>query len=314
MLYYGEVKPCQEHAVASGMMVEKPKKAVKVKAKAVPLNRVLLKKRSLKSFRAAGSESRDKKTTKVDPVPYNSFIISNIIESRTIFKPESSPELQLQKIAKGVYGSILLTLLNARPLSHSIASRIKEEEENQIVADSYLGKIESINFCVFPETVFMLVQSLESLLNSATNCHQLLSNTDLVLVLSLWHELNTVLMIPKDQLDNLKVQQITSENCFSLLVNFLLDQTSIAPTLWQASLVNIIDFLRDESDYTVDYDKLLSLLVKFFVSGTLVESGLIEKVACSLMSVFAFHSKVKKCKLHGSFMLLEILLMALQKR
>lgn len=229
---------------------------------------------------------------------------------------DTIPELQLQKIAKGVYGAILLSLLSARPLAPSDVAKPKGA-----ATDVYLEKLGHTHCCcVFPETISMLIGSIEHLLKSTTSCHQLLTNVDLLLVLSLWHEMNEILATPynqpTEQFDLDEPRLVNSERCCALLVDYLLNQPSVTPTVWQAALANILSGLQRKKDLFVDYDKLRSVLVKFLVSSTAVAtSGLVSRIVGALLGEERrLVSSDVEGKLSGACLLLDVLITALHKR
>lgn len=311
ILYHGEVKPCLEVAKVncrSHVKACQTVKVKKVKFRSVSTSRLILKKKY--------EYVREKKPVKGSSVHYNTFVISNSIESRRLYMADTIPELQLQKIAKGVYGSILLSLLSARPLAPSDVV-----EPEGAVADVYLKRLGPAHCsCVFPESVSMLVGSVEHLLKSTTDCHQLLNNVDLLLVLSLWHEMNEILAMPynqpAEQLDLGEPQLVNSEQCCIILVDHLLSQPSVTPTVWQASLANILSTLQRRTELFVDYDKLLSVLVKFLVSSTAgASSGLVSRIVVALLGEERrLVSSSVEGKLSGACLLLDVLITALHKR
>lgn len=221
-------------------------------------------------------------TRKLDTVHYSTFIISNAIEHRSLVKPDLMPELQLQKVAKSVYGSILLAMLNARSAAAQSQQQIHGKLGGETSAnndenyedDVYLRGLEdsgsSSILYVFPESVSMLVESLEHLLKMATAQHRLLSNLDLHAVLSLWHELNlTMLSLTASGGGESSSSQLvlSSEECYAVVVEFLLRETSLSPALWQLSLLNLLTHLRHKrgkEEVGTSYEKLLAVLVRFF--------------------------------------------------
>lgn len=256
-----------------------------------------------------------KVSSKVSPVHYRTFIISNSIEYRRWLMPDSSPERQLQKIAKGVYGSILLSLLNARPL---VQSRGEEGEEGGVVEDIYLDKLERLTTrWIFPETLSLLVSALEDSLQSATTAgtHQFTSNSDLLATLSFWHEINEVLAMPANQDEQLSpdnAPQVTSARCCRVLVDYLLSQTRVPPAVWQAALTNLLSSLQHHSDLFGDYDKLLAVLVRFFSSSCVAASDLVPRIASTILGMIG--EKEDFTALSGDCLMLEVIVTVLEGR
>ena len=341
LLYYGEVMPCLAYVSAVGLDEEKIETLpvcqagaavsfVKGAASCQSLKEIALN-RSAQDLKATGEASIP--LSKVEVIPYSTFIISNTIEYRNKSSPVGVAELQLQKMAKSIYASVLFSLVHPKPLTQPSGSPDRNRDEHSsppmpavAPVDQFLNDFDC-SLHVFPETVSMLVYSMECLLKKATSSHQLLSKIDLLSVLSLWHECNSVLTLPPVTLlfSNLTPKakaaklsaahttfMVTSEVCYWTLVDFLLAQSSISPALWQISLVNIMGNLQ--SSLTVGYDKLLAVLVKLFLSSSsLVDSGLVQKIVKTLRPL-TFHSHGKGTWLTGSYMLLQILTTALQKR
>ena len=323
MLYYGEVRPSLklEKQKTGEIESEKPEPAAifKVKTK-TPSTSMSLSSFRLKRFAYHRNQSstslteEKKQVSRVKSVHYHTFIISSTIEYRSLCMPQYLAELQLQKVAREVYRSILSTLLSPKPLSPSLVK--PQEEDVSTVDDMYLETAAGSNHgIVFQDTISMLSQSLENLLKSATDQHQLLNDTDLLTVLSLWHELNTVLLASgkEDQ----AAQPIASRNCYHILVDFLISSTCISPAMWQLSLVNILTSLGafQKEDQSVDYDKLVLLLVKFFLFSPFNVTDLIRKIVRSLIDLkVGLFSTAKTSKLSGSCLLLEVFITALQKR
>lgn len=319
ILHHGEVKPCLELTRANDKKRMKASRVIKVKRvkfRSSSLNRLVQKKKY---------DYKDKRGAKVSPVHYSTFVISNSIERRRLFMPDTIPELQLQKIAKEVYASILLSLLNARPLTCFVV-KPKEDSTLASVTDVYLEKLGSTELCMFSETVSMLVGSVEYLLKRATSCHQLLNDVDLLAVLSLWHEMNEVLIAPGGNNNNNQLteqyetgttppQQVTSVQCCTILVDYLLAQPFVPPTIWQSSLVNLLGSLQHQKNLFVDYDKLLAVFVKFFVSSNMAASGLVSRIVGALLSEERrLVSSTVEGRLSGDCLLLEVLITALQRR
>lgn len=318
ILYYGEVRPCSDfvRALGSKKPAAKPGKEKPPLPKVVAGTDVRKRESSARSLIRQVKLKREKKA----PVHYSTFIISNSVECRRAFMPDSLPELQLQKIAKGVYGSILLSLLNARPLTPSICKPV----EDPMAVDAYLQELDPTQpCCVFPETLFMLVDAMEHLLTCATSGHHLLNSVDLLAVLSLWHEVNEILATPSNPSSDLycidapQQQVMTSERCCSVVVDYLLAQTSLPPTLWQSALVNILAGLHYHLRKSfLDYDKLLMVLVKFFVSPHVTLSDLVPRIVQTLLGeekTLASPS-IGGEMLSGNSLLLESLITALQIR
>jgi hypothetical protein len=324
VLYYGEVRPCLEVVRANSKKAGRGGKVVgggvrmkKAKLKCASLNRLVQRKKT---------ESREKKaSSKVSPVHYRTFIISNSIEYRRWLKPDSTPERQLQKIAKGVYGSILLSLLNARPLFQSKP----QEVGGCVVEDAYLEKLERLTTCwVFPQTLSLLVAALEDLLHVSTStgsgsstCHSQ-NKPDLLTTLSFWHEINEVLATPTAShsdtplcLDN--IPQVTSTECCRILVDHLLSPAKISPAVWQASLTNLLSGLQHRMDLFTDYDKFLSMLVRFFGSSSCVTvSGLVPRIVGVMLGCDQRMVSERKggVSLSGDCLLLEVIIVSLQER
>lgn len=334
LLYYGEVRPCLAYATAAGLEKEVPATpmgqadgAVSKGASQSLKEIVLNVNQDLKAIREVSPP-----LSKVEVIPYSTFIISNTLEYRSKSSPEGMAELQLQKMAKSIYASVLFALVHAKPLSQpmGLGGHNRDGHSNTpplpatTPVDGFLDDFDC-SLHIFPETISMLVCSMECLLKKAMSSHQL-QEVDLLAVLSLWHECNTVLMVPPIQLlsSNLTPKakaaklsvarttfMVTSEVCFCTLVDFLLAQTSISPALWQVSLMNIVGNLH--STLTVDYDKLLALLVKLFLSSSSVDSGMVQKMVNTIRPLM-LQSSSKGMLLSGSYMLLRILTTALQKR
>ena len=316
ILHHGEVRPCLEVKKAK----TKREKAAQCKVVVVKLKKSKVPPKSRQAVQRKKAESKEKKSR--HPVHYNTFVISNIIEYRRLFMSDCMPEHQLQKIAKGVYGSILLSLLNARPLSH-LPVKPKEAE---VADDVYSHEMESLSQqChAFPTTLTMLVASVQHLLEVATVCqHPMLSKVDMLTVLSFWHEINQVLTTPTATITSPSHSSttdsalVTSRHCCSILVDHLLAQTTISSALWQASLVNILSSLRYQLDLFDDYDKLLAVLVQFFVSSDMIvaESGLVPAIVRTLLSFSReLVSQAKGRTLSGECLLMEVLITAVKKR
>lgn len=311
ILYHGEVRPCQEVARANAKKLEQASKvqarATRPRHRSSSLNRVVQRKKV---------DAKERRASKVGPAQYTSFVISCSIEYRRWLMPDSIPERQLQKMAKGVYGSILLSLLNARPLAQSSG---KPGEEGGVARDVYRNKLEGVVSCrTFPETLSMLVCALEQALRSATAARQSPSKADLLTTLSFWHEINDVLVIPAHQYEHLNmddIPQATSTNCCLILVDYLLTQTIVPPAVWQASLTNLLMGLLNRKDLFVDYDKLLSMLVQFFTSASVVVSDLVPRIVNTLLDgERELVSEAKGLVLSGDCLLLEVIIIALQGR
>ena len=347
LLYYGEVRPCLAYAKATGQVQKaEEKEAVLVEETGKALHLAKGANQTLKEI-VSKVNAQDSKTSeetptslsKVEVIPYNTFIISNTLEYRNKSSPEGVAELLLQKMAKSVYASVLLALVHAKPLAqpvgppdlnHDGACNIPPSPtpDTSAPVDIFLEDFD-ISSHIFPGTVTMLIRSLECLLKKATCSHQQLRELDLLAVLSFWYECNSVIEKPADpekpagppKLKAKEVEKkvavptgflITSEECYNTLVEFLLAQISISPALWQVSLINVLGNVC--SSMVVDYDKLLALLVKFFLSASLsVDSGLVQKIVATLMPQ-AFQSGSKGATLSGLYMLLEILTTALQTK
>ncbi len=307
VLHYGEVKPCLDVMGAGSKKLEQP-----LPERVVMVRKVKLRTSSLNWLpkkKTDGKLEKKDASSKISNVHYNTFIISNTIESRRALMPDVVPELQLQKIAKGVYGSILLSLLNARPLTQALPA-----DKTEDVSDIYLQNKSP----VFAETISMLVCSLEQLLKQASGSHQLLNDVDMFMVLSFWHEMNYILT-PIDQSPGLcytdNLHQVTSSECCSLLVNYLLSQPSIPPKLWQPSIINITSSLLYKKHLFDDYDKLLAVFVKFFLSSNSNMSALVPWIVGILLSEDrSLVSHAHKDNLSGNCLLLEILITALRNR
>lgn len=319
ILHHGEVKPCLEVNKARTKQEKAPCKVVVVKmkkSKVLPKNRQVIQRKKV--------DSKERKAR--SPVHYSTFVISNIIEYRRLFMSDCMPEHQLQKIAKGVYGSILLSLLNARPLSRPLLVKPKEAEP-VVDDDAYLHEMESLSQqqCrAFPATLTMLVSSIQHLLEVATGCQPMLSKVDMLTVLSFWHEINQVLATPTTTSPSHSSATtdsalVTSRSCCSILVDHLLSQATISPTLWQAALVNILSSLRCyRLDLFDDYDKLLAILVQYFVSSdvaVVAESGLVPAIVRTLLGFNReLVSRAKERTLPGDCLLMEVLITAVKKR
>lgn len=312
VLYHGEVRPCLEVVRANTKKMERAGKMAggvrvrKPKLRSASLNRLVQRKKVEK-----------KVSSKVSPVHYRTFIISNSIEYRRWLMPDSSPERQLQKIAKGVYGSILLSLLNARPL---VQSHVKPEgeEEGGVAEDAYLDKLERLTSCwVFPETLSLLVSALEDSLQSAvtTGTHQSTNKADLLTTLTFWHEINEVLAMPTnhdEQLSPDDAPQVTSTRCCRVLVDYLLSQTKVPPAVWQSSLTNLLSGLQHRRDLFGDYDKLLAVLVRFFSSSCVAVSGLVPRIVSTMLGLMS--EKEDFTALSGDCLLLEVIITVLEGR
>ena len=275
-------------------------------------------------------ESREKKavSSKISPVHYRTFIISNSVEYRRWLMPDSTPERQLQKIAKGVYGSILLSLLNARPLVQSRDEKSPGEGEGEkgVAEDIYLDKLECLTLSwAFPETLSLFVSALEDALQSATTTatvgtRQPTNRLDLPTTLSFWHEINEVLAMPvalDESLNQDHAPQVTSTRCCRILVDYLLSQTKLPPTVWQASLTNLLSSLQHQRDLFNDYDKLLSVLVRFFTTSSCVTvSGLVPRIVSTMLGHEQRLVSERRgyATLSGDCLLLEVIITALQGR
>lgn len=328
VLYHGEVRSCLDVVRANAKRAERAGKAAGLLKGRKPK----LRSASLEHIRRKKADSREKKTvsSKISPVHYRTFIISNSVEYRRWLMPDSTPERQLQKIAKGVYGSILLSLLNARPLVQSHEKPPGEGEgEKGVAEDAYLDKLESLTVSwAFPETLSLLVSVMEDALGSATTTtttatmgtrhpsHRL----DLPTVLSFWHEINEVLVMPAsldECLNHDHAPQVTSTKCCRILVDYLLSQSKLPPTVWQTSLTNLLSSLQHNRDLFTDYDKLLSVLVRFFTTSSCVTvSGLVPRIVSTMLGhKQRFVSKRRGYDtLSGDCLLLEVIITALQER
>ena len=312
VLYHGEVRPCLEVTKVNSRTHTRACQTVKVrrvKFRSSSVNRLITKRKT--------EAVPEKKSVKGSSVHYSTFVISNSIESRRVYMSDTIPELQLQKVAKAVYGSILLSLLNARPLTPSVV-----EVGDKSTTDAYLERLgPSHCACVFPETVAMLVGAVEQLLLSTTGQRQSsLTDVDLLMVLSLWQELNEVLVSPYTQnTEQYELDEpllVNSEHCCVILIDYLLEQPSVSPTIWQASLANILSGIQRRKDLFVDYDKLLAVIVKFLVSSTAAAaSGLVSRIVGALLGEERkLVSGHVQGKLSGACLLLDVLITALGKR
>ena len=313
LLFYGEVWPCVFYA-----------KAIKQHGKDEAKSKGTHTKSAMEY---PSSKEPAKDLSKVETIPYNTFIISNTLEYRNRTNPESVAELHLQKVARAIYGSVLLALVHAKPLAQQEEhdpDQIEEGAETSILKDKFLQRQSSCDMLIFPETLSMLVSSIEELLKKAAAYHQLLNETDILAVLSLWHRCNAVLTgrskppstsgeeKSKKRTEHKVVYVVTSETCFYILVDFLLAQTSISPAVWQTALICILGNLR--SKCTLEYDQLLELLVKFFLStSSAVDHGLVQRIMATLLPL-SLHSARHEDTLSGACLLLEILVATLQKR
>ena len=353
VLHHGEVRPCLELAksitnttttTSSGSNTSNSsgnKPAKQSRHQCVRIKKVKLRSSSVGRLVAKKKyeHGRERKSaTKPGSVHYSTFVISNSIECRRLYQADTMAELQLQKMAKGVYSSILLSLLNARPLSScppaptvttaAVAGPISfPPPELPLppggpggeggVGDVYLERLMGGGECrclLFPETVSMLVCSLEHLLRvttgtatptettpiKATPTPQPPCDVDLLSLLSLWHEVNEMLVAvshgpqPPPPLPGQPAPAqtpltgavesepeepclVNSESCCMILVDYLLAQSSppsppssfisssVTPAVWQASMIHILSALQHHRELCVDYDKLLNLLVRFLV-------------------------------------------------
>lgn len=322
LLFYGEVWPCTNFT-----RILKTSEPASDRSVAMKIGK------SNSGLSCSKDSVKDSKysPTKVESIPYNTFIISNTLEFRKRTTPESVAELHLQKVARAIYGSVLLALVHAKPLNPSRASEDREldhevdVDEVSILKDQFIQGLESSDVHVFPETLSMLIRSIEELLKQATAHHQLLNETDIIAVLSLWHKCNAVLskeqepLVPstKKKLDKKSVDQhviylVTSESCFYTLVDFLLTQTFLSPAVWQAGLVCILGNLR--SKLVIGYEKVLELLVKFFqCSPSTVDPGLAQKLTAAVLPL-NLHSSSRGATLSGGCVLLDVLITVLHNR
>jgi len=313
LLYYGEVRPCVHLAKTTELCQDQ---------------------REMPPARHPGAKSSQvfsltspivvKDPSKVESIPYNAFIISNCLEYRGRNSPESMAELQLQKVSKAIYGSVLLALMHVNPVAHDrLRSDVSAEDKNKEfeMKDKFLQDLKLGDVHVFPQTLGMLTGAMETLLKQATAFHQLVNETDVHAVLSLWHKCNGVLSSSQDPPSTADrsssksqpyVYMVTSELCFSTLVDFLLSQSFISPAVWQSSLVCILGNLR--SKLAIEYDRLLALLVKFFYySSSAVAPGLAQRVMAAVLPLYLY-SPSRDTNLSGGCLLLEILVTILQKR
>ncbi len=124
------------------------------------------------------------------PLSYQSFIISNSVDSRLQTSLELPAEISLQCIARTVYKSVLTAVLNCQPLpldcplSYGWGEKLKEElvRETQTY-DRPSGR----------SSVAMLCHSIEWLLERAALPQ---GNIEVVSVLELWNELNSITAEP----------------------------------------------------------------------------------------------------------------------
>ncbi len=120
------------------------------------------------------------------PLSYQSFIISNSVDARLQYSLELPAELSLQCMARTVYESVLVAVLNTRPLPPLCPLLVGLGGEKE----------EDVPLCPGPakqSSAMMLCHSIEQLLERAIVPK---SDVNIVSVLELWNELNSVVTEP----------------------------------------------------------------------------------------------------------------------
>ena len=215
-------------------------------------------------------------------LPYQSFIISNTIDSRLLHSTELPAELALQCTARKVYESVLVALMNARPIPPGDLGVKGEEMSPDQEPNASSGE--------------MLCKSIEQLLEKAMSPQ---SNIDLVSVLEFWNELNSVsessgrrgdgnkmtppLAEKKERLNTCGLP-LCSKHMLQLLLDNLLAPSPPCSRMWQLGLSLIHTAVGQSQGYTVDSDQLLDVLVKLFSGGEQVSGT--DSIQASSVSTF----------------------------
>lgn len=253
------------------------------------------------------------------PLSYQSFIISNAVDARLSHSLELPAELTLQCMARTVYKSVLMAVLNSRPL--------------QVGAPPYLGegeKEESQRHDIPQElsSAAMLCHSIEQLLERAALVH---SDIDIVSLLELWNELNSVIEEPVADTDepagnggcatapllgeepgteteavqekrnrfrgdrddssptSLAGLPICTKKVMNLLLDILLSSSSptspssSSPKTWQLGVVLLHTAVKHHRgrEVPVNWEKLLAVFVALFTTAS--TAGIQDELVSSLL-------------------------------
>lgn len=230
-------------------------------------------------------------------LPYNSFIISGTLDSRLLHTVHLPAELELQNLARQAYERVLVTLLNARPCLVQSCNVVQEEE----------ASMQEHGHEPVSRSLDMLCTSMEQLLEQALSPQ---SNIDIVSVLELWNELNSLLeertTEPTDQkkAENDLEKQILPDSsgipiCSHHAINLLLDNlflsTSSSARLWQLGMALLHKAVKQwvtsgtapaENNSPINARKFSKMLVKLFLynSQEMVTSGTQELAVARLLA------------------------------
>lgn len=251
---------------------------------------------------------------------YQSFIISNTVETALLGSCQLPIELQLQTLSQNVYESILSSLTLAKPQGSKVqqaCERIKLSVEDE---HHKLGK-----------TITLLLNSIEHLLEEAGEPH---SNIDIVALLQFWKELTsllpkeiiTLVRMKGDEGDSFSAKEhaippLSSELALNLLFDSLLKTSSKSSKLWQLGISLIHASLSQLSKcplftQTVDLQlKLRQVLFKVFslrFTSQEIDKEVVEAFLRRVCSI-PFRNPQNDGTWHGSNFLLDTLIVLQDK-
>lgn len=246
---------------------------------------------------------------------YQSFIISNTVETALLGSCQLPVEFQLQFLSQTVYESILSSLVQAKPLGCKTQQSCEEIEQS-------VGAEES----QFEKTVPLLLNSIKYLLESAGEPH---SNINLVAVLQFWKELtslvpNKILKWKSDKgvSSTSKERVITpmsSKVVFNILLDSLLKTSSKSLKLWQlgiylmhTSLIQLCDqtLFTQTPELQLKFRKVLFKMFSILFTAQEVDKKVVEAFLRNVCSI-PFQNPQNDGTWHGSNFLLETLIQLL---
>ena len=216
-------------------------------------------------------------------LPYQSFIISNTVDSRLLCNTEFPAELELQCVAKKVYEAVLVALLNTRPNLPDPSLHPPFLEAMEDVQERHEHRVGM--------STAMLCQSIEGLL---VKCLQPQADIDIIAVLEMWSQLNS--LAPRREQDEKSVADrestaevarsptvphdiglpILSRKAVTLLQENLLSEHFQSAKTWQLGVTLLHTAVREREanptsprhhELLGDVVTLSKVLVKLFSSG-----------------------------------------------